>query len=389
MRFGCVVAALAALVLAAPAQADGGVDLERLQVEKKAEPIGIDVDRPRFSWVIGRRASAASSSSPTGCASRGSGSTGRGKAVWDSGDVRSPRVGRRRVRRAGAGAGDRLRLGGRRQDQRGLGDARARRSAPASTPTPTGPGSAWIGNARTLRRHAARPSTARPGSGRRRRPARPPAEPRAFRTTRTTPAGKTATGAEILITADDSLPAVGQRPAARSRLGREQRVAAVTPLRDRAGAGPQRLRRPDHERARLAGRPDRPGPHALRRRHDRSSSARARTGRRAKTFPEDFWQPAFDDSALGRRGRAGDLRRRPLGSQRARRRATRRGPRRCCGASSPSPGRSATRRCTYAAGGYANVSLNGAPASEDVLSPGFTDYDDTVQYDDHRPHRAS
>ncbi len=33
-----------------------------------------------------------------------------------------------------------------------------------------------------------------------------------------------------------------------------------------------------------------------------------------------------------------------------------------------------------AAGGYANVSLNGAPASDDVLSPGFTDYDDTVQY---------
>ena len=34
----------------------------------------------------------------------------------------------------------------------------------------------------------------------------------------------------------------------------------------------------------------------------------------------------------------------------------------------------------YAAGGYADFSLNGEPASEDVLTPGFTDYDDTVQY---------
>jgi alpha-L-rhamnosidase len=33
-----------------------------------------------------------------------------------------------------------------------------------------------------------------------------------------------------------------------------------------------------------------------------------------------------------------------------------------------------------AAGGYADVTLNGAPISADMLSPGFTDYDDTVQY---------
>ncbi len=33
-----------------------------------------------------------------------------------------------------------------------------------------------------------------------------------------------------------------------------------------------------------------------------------------------------------------------------------------------------------AAGGYADVTLNGERISEDTLSPGFTDYDDTVQY---------
>jgi hypothetical protein len=33
-----------------------------------------------------------------------------------------------------------------------------------------------------------------------------------------------------------------------------------------------------------------------------------------------------------------------------------------------------------AAGGYANVSINGAPISDEILSPGFTDYDDHAQY---------
>ena len=42
--------------------------------------------------------------------------------------------------------------------------------------------------------------------------------------------------------------------------------------------------------------------------------------------------------------------------------------------------RAPTRRIYFAAGGYANVSLNGEPISDEVLSPGFTDYDDTVQY---------
>jgi alpha-L-rhamnosidase len=42
----------------------------------------------------------------------------------------------------------------------------------------------------------------------------------------------------------------------------------------------------------------------------------------------------------------------------------------------------AVRNATYyvAAGGYADVSLNGDPISKDVLSPGYTDYDDHVQY---------
>ncbi|MDQ2660679.1 MAG: family 78 glycoside hydrolase catalytic domain, partial [Actinomycetota bacterium] len=40
----------------------------------------------------------------------------------------------------------------------------------------------------------------------------------------------------------------------------------------------------------------------------------------------------------------------------------------------------ATAKIYVAAGGYANVSLNGAPINDDILSPGFTDYDDHAQY---------
>lgn len=37
-------------------------------------------------------------------------------------------------------------------------------------------------------------------------------------------------------------------------------------------------------------------------------------------------------------------------------------------------------RLYYAAGGYASLTLNGAAASDHVLTPGFTDYDQEVQY---------
>lgn len=40
----------------------------------------------------------------------------------------------------------------------------------------------------------------------------------------------------------------------------------------------------------------------------------------------------------------------------------------------------ANAKIYVAAGGYANVSLNGAPINDEILSPGFTDYDDHAQY---------
>ena len=47
-----IVAAALGWLTTASARADGRVALDELRVERKADPIGIDVDQPRFSWVI-------------------------------------------------------------------------------------------------------------------------------------------------------------------------------------------------------------------------------------------------------------------------------------------------------------------------------------------------
>ncbi len=99
----------------------------------------------------------------------------------------------------------------------------------------------------------------------------------------------------------------------------------------------------------------------------------------AKTFPEDFWRPAFDDSAWGAAVVQAAYGSGPWG----------RNVREPRDAARPAPllrrefavsGRVREATLYYAAGGYADFSLNGAPTSKDVLTPGFTDYDDTVQY---------
>ena len=65
-------------------RAHGRVALDDLRVERKAEPIGIDVERPRFSWVVGvARARHRAALVPAAGDQHG------GKVVWDSGVVRS------------------------------------------------------------------------------------------------------------------------------------------------------------------------------------------------------------------------------------------------------------------------------------------------------------
>src|SRR5829696_5551396 len=79
-----VLVALAAMLLfAAPARADNGVRLDDLRVERKVEPVGIDVDKPRFSWVV-----QSSVRDLEQKAYRIQLKTGN-RFVWDSGTVRS------------------------------------------------------------------------------------------------------------------------------------------------------------------------------------------------------------------------------------------------------------------------------------------------------------
>ena len=75
---------------AAPASAAEGVSLTDLEVERKAEPVGIDLDRPRFGWVIESGARGVEQESyRVRVATEAEGLDG--DLVWDSGTVQDDR----------------------------------------------------------------------------------------------------------------------------------------------------------------------------------------------------------------------------------------------------------------------------------------------------------
>jgi len=386
MRLASALAVVTAFVLAAPAQADARVALERLVVEKKAEPIGIDVDRPRFSWVIRSRARGVEHRSYqlrlTTLGGRLTGADlrrhlGAGRVVWDSGVVRSRESAN--VEYTGPALEPATAYAWRVQVKTNAG------SAQASSTFRTGlyaeadwAGSAWIGNARTpedgdgLTLDGASwiwtPEATNP----------PPPEDRAFRTTRVTPAGKTATNAEILITADDSfrLWVNGRELGSSSGANNEwqqsrQFETALEP--DRNIFAVRTTNGPGSPAGLIA---------AVRLRYADGTTSTFATGtdwKASKTFPADFWEPGFDDSGWGPAAQLATYGGGPWGNNvRPPRDEARPAPLLRREFVVTGPVRNAT--LYLAAGGYANVSLNGAPASDDVLSPGFTDYDDTVQY---------
>ena len=371
------LAVVAALVLAAPAQGDARVDVERLQVEKKAEPIGIDVDRPRFSWVTRSRARAVEQQSYRLRLTSVTPRPGDGKVVWDSGDVRSRESAN--VEYAGPALEPATAYAWRVHVKTSAG------SAQASSTFRTGlhdeadwAGSAWIGNARTpddadaLTLDGASwiwtPESTSP----------PPAEDRAFRTTSTTPAGKTATGAEILITADDSFRLwvngrlLGSSSGAENEWQQSRRFETELEP-DRNVFAVRTTNGPGSPAGLIA---------KVRVRYADGTTSTFATGtdwKASKIFPADFWQPAFDDSSWGTAAQLATYGGGPWGRNvRPPRVAARPAPLLRREFAVTGPVRNAT--LFLAAGGYANVSLNGEPASDDVLSPGFTDYDDTVQY---------
>jgi len=205
-----------------------------------------------------------------------------------------------------------------------------------------------------------------------------PGEPRAFRITKATPSGKTATTADILITADDSFAlsvngaAVGQTEGAVNEWQQshlyEVDLAATSNLfavKTTNGAG---------SAAGLIAK--------IRVHYSDGTADIFTTGtdwKASKTVTPGFEQPGFDDSGWGNAVVQATYGSGPWGS----------GVRAPVATPNAAPllrkefeitGDVETATLYLAAGGYANVSLNGEPISDEVLSPGFTDYDDTVQY---------
>lgn len=353
------------------------VTLTRLQVEKKTEPVGIDVDKPRFSWVIESDARGVEQESyrlrvvesPGGDA---------GQTVWDSGVVSSDESAN--VPYAGPDLSSGTRYAWRVDVVTNVG------SATASSHLRTGfyseadwGASKWIGNASS---RGAVTDLSFDGAGwiwtpEQTRPVAP-AEDRAFRTTRETPAGKTATGAEVLITADDSfrLWVNGRFVGATAGANNEWQQSHLyeVPLEPQRNVFAVRTTNGPGSPAGLIA--------VVRMRYSDGTTSTFTTGtdwKASKTIAQDFFAPGFDDSSWGPAVAQAQYGGSPWGRNvRPPKRDAR-----------PAPllrkefdvGGAVRNATVYvAAGGYADVSLNGGPISDDVLSPGFTDYDDTVQY---------
>ncbi|MFJ3405053.1 family 78 glycoside hydrolase catalytic domain [Promicromonospora sp. NPDC090134] len=357
----------------------GSIRLTDLLVEKKSSPLGIDVDRPRFSWTIETdRRGVEQESYRLRVSTRGP----RSRTVWDSGVVRS----RESANVGYAGPP----LGAATEHTWRVDVGTTHGSASATAAFRTGlyaesdwAGAAWIGNERVpaevtdLRFDDAAWMWAAEGEL--------PGQDRAFRITRPAPDGARATRAEVLITADDAftlwvdgVEAGGTEPAENGWQAARfyavdlsagspgtpgaATVLAVRGTNDAVSAG-----------AVLA---------VVRLTYSDGTTATLTSGsgwKAATAFEDDFARPGLDDSAWAQAAQVATYGSGPWG----------RGVRLPTPDPLPAPllrteldVRAGLRSATLylAAGGYADVSLNGEPADDQVLAPGFTDYDDTVQY---------
>lgn len=205
-----------------------------------------------------------------------------------------------------------------------------------------------------------------------------PGEPRAFRFTHESPAGKTAVKADILITADDSFKlwangsllgatdgsSNGWQQSHRftADLAADENVFAV--LATNGAGSPAGL----IVNARIA--------------YSDGTSELITSGSNwkvSKTIVDDFFTAGFNDSGWEQAVIQAVYGSGPWGSGVK--------PPAVTPAAAPVlrkgftvDGDVANATIFYSAGGYADVSLNGEPISDAMLAPGFTDYDDTVQY---------
>ncbi|WP_156891224.1 family 78 glycoside hydrolase catalytic domain [Agromyces subbeticus] len=205
-----------------------------------------------------------------------------------------------------------------------------------------------------------------------------PAEDRAFRTTLETPSGTEAVKAEIILTADDSFKLwvngalIGQTEGATNEWQGSKRFRVDLEDDDNVFAV-RTTNGPGSPAGLLA---------VIRVAYADGSEQLFRTDaawKASKVIPAGFEEPDFDDSAWAPARVQAVYGTGPWGA----------GVRLPVEPTAAAPllrkeftvdRAVATAKIYVAAGGYANLSLNGAPINDEILSPGFTDYDDHAQY---------
>jgi len=353
-----------------------GITLGTLEVENRTEPLGIDVAAPRFSWVTSSGQRDVTQTSYRIRVSDSAATVDSG-TLWDSGVVAS-------------NASTAIEYGGAALDPATQYSWKVDvvTSAGASSATSTfgtglfdeadWAGSAWIGNPRADATDKLDFSGASwiwtPESG----APYAPAEDRAFRTTLVNPSGKTAKSAEIVITADDSYKLwvngtlLGQTAGAENEWQGSKSYTATL-----QGSG-------NVIAARTTNGPNSPAGLLAKVRvtyTDGSTSivTSDASWKAVKTIPTGFEARGFDDSAWPAAAVQATYGTGPWGT----------GVRPPTGTVAAAPllrtefdveKPVASAKIYVAAGGYANVSLNGSPINDEILSPGFTDYDDHAQY---------
>lgn len=374
---GLVASGLSLGATTAMADPATGITLGTLEVENRTEPLGVDVAKPAFSWVTSSSARDVSQTSyrlrvATSAESLGS------DPIWDSGVVASAES--FAVEYGGPALDPATTYVWRVDAETTAG------SSSAESTFSTGlfneadwAGSEWIGNARGTDAGLSDLTFAgaswiwTPESG-----GNPPGEDRAFRKTLTSPSGKKARSAEVIITADDSFKLwvngklIGQTEGATNEW--QSSKFFKVDLKDASNVFAVRTTNGPGSPAGLLS--------VIRVTYDDASTEIVKTEagwKGAKTIPSGFEAVGFDDSAwpatavqaLYGQGAWGNGVRLPTAPPAP-------APLLRTEFSADKDVRSA--KVYVAAGGYANVSLNGAPINDEILSPGFTDYDDHAQY---------